>query len=224
MGNVHKFREPILATTIVGPNGTSKAVNDLLAADLSGATPGDAILVGSTPGTFESGPAGASPAGSSTAAAGTVSETPLAVQKVSFTLDDESVEVTSVSGSLNLGTFGRNVAVMGVRSADLVGVKDGTAAIASTDIDFGIGTAVTNGVPFSGTEDNIVEKIDFNDDVLSVDMSFTSYPGESGTVVTEHPATVLADDDIIINLYLNVGTTGSLTFSGTIDFFVVDLQ
>lgn len=168
---------------------------------------------------------GASASTAATAAGDvTVSETGAATQRVDFTMDGEVVAITNGSdtGSLTLGSLGRDAAIFGVR-ASLAGVKDGTGAITTTDIDFGIGTAVTDGQPFSANEDNIVEKIDFNDDALTVDLSFVRTSGVSSTVPTEFPVAVVPDDDLIVNLYLNVASDGSLTLTGTISVFFIDL-
>lgn len=227
MANVHKMNEPLMVPSIQGLTGTPKDPSQLLAADLSGASEGDVVLVGSN-GTLTSGAPGASPTDEAEVGAGlsntTVEESAVAMQRLrieftgeALTLDDTTNLYTGV-----VATFGANRRALVFATAyDLTIVKS-DQALSTTDLDIGFGTTEADGQPLVTTEDELL-RLDLNDDSLTIDADGVASSVFSGTTVTEFPLLV-STDDVWLNIYGNIsGGDGTLTITGTVDFYFMDI-
>lgn len=197
--NVRRFNEPILAPAFLKTDGTevgggSAEVSAATTSALSGVTLNE----------------DAAPA----------------IRRMDLTFDDLGVAVANGNdvGSALVASLGsKNILILTIQSEDLVGTKDGTGAITSTQIDFGFGTGPAQSQTLGGNEVDIMQKLDFNEQVLEVDMSFNAST-LSGTTVQNFPRYVAAGSDIYLNLYLNVGVDGTLTMNGTVTIFYMDLS
>ena len=191
--NVRRFNEPVLAPSFLQMDGS-------------------AIGGSNAPGT---------PSVPESATDITVSEDSAPVQRVTFTLDivDGVWSNTGDVANINLGSFGRDVMVLGSTAAMILTKKG--ALLASTDFDLGVGTIENTSLTstLAGNEDILVEKLDFNDDSLNVLVSWISGTGTTRTATK----VVESSDSIWINMYGNVSTDATYNLRGTITFFVVDM-
>jgi len=191
MSNVQKFREPIMAPDFLRIDGT--------------AVGGGGASATGTPTTTD--------------ANVTATETAAAVQRLRFTFavtDGDWLNATDTA-SHNMGTLGRRGMILGTVGSLLLTKKG--SLLTTTDIDLGVGVQENTDSVMSADEDIIVEKIDFNDDTLSLQMDWSTgcQTNGEGTYVAE------ASTPLWLNMYANVGADSTYDLTGYIDIFFVDL-
>lgn len=151
------------------------------------------------------------------------SNKPISVRKMRLTLTNVLVSVADADdyGSAELCTLpDSNLVFMGAE-ANLTLTKDGTGYIATTDLDVALGTSAASNITLSGAMLNILPKQDVDADSLTPSLA------NHGLAATPVLTGVL--DGATNKIYLNVsGPTetsqnGSVTVSGTVDLFYVDL-
>lgn len=191
--NVRRFNEPVLAPSFLQMDGSA-----IGGSNATGETSVPESVLGVT-----------------------VAEDSAPVMRVTFTLDivDGVWSNTGDVANVNLGSFTRDVLVLGSTGAMIL-TKKGTLT-AATDIDMGIGIQenTSNTSILSGNEDILVEKLDFNEDSLNVLMSWTSGCGVQRT----YTQSVTSSDSLWLNMYGNVASDATYNLRGTITFFVVDM-
>ncbi len=149
------------------------------------------------------------------------------VRKTRLTLTAATLSVLQANdyGSLKvLDLPDRNMLLLAVE-ADLVLTKQGNTngIVAATDLDVGMGTAAASSTTLATTMIDILEKVDVDADALAVD--FERHSNDQSTAT--FPKRIA--DGASSALYLNVAAVGgitadsSLSVSGTIDIFYVDL-
>jgi hypothetical protein len=165
-----------------------------------------------------------SEAGASTV---TISNEFHAVRKARLTLTNFSIAVTAAldyGGSKLLDLPDRNLMLLGME-VDCVVTKQGNTngIVAATDLDMGIGTATASSTTLSSSMVNVIEKVDLDTNALAVD--FEAHSSDQSTAV--YPLKIA--DGASIALFMNVAAVGgvtadsSVTVTGTIDIFYVDL-
>lgn len=191
MSNVQKFREPVMAPEFLTLDGS-------------------AVGGSATSGTPTSGSGSAS-----------VEESAAAVQKAVFTLNISDGDWLNATDSveLELGSLGREVLCLGT-VGDLVLTKKG-ALLSTTDIDLGVGIIANTSNPsvMAGDEDLLCEKLDFNDDTLSLDMEWS----HACVVARDGNAIIPSANSVWLNMYANVGADSTYDLTGTVTVYFVDL-
>jgi hypothetical protein len=154
-------------------------------------------------------------------------DTQVTVRRARYTLSGLVVSVLAANdyGSAKIMDLPfRNMLLLGIE-ADLVLTKAGTTngLVAATDLDVAIGTAPASAITLASTMIDIIEKKDLDADSLTA--IFQAHTNDQATAV--FPKKIV--DDTNAALYLNVGVAAgitandSLSASGTIDIFYVDL-
>lgn len=136
-----------------------------------------------------------------------------------------SIAAANDYGSLQLMTWqDRNIHLLAVE-ANLTLVKGGVTngLEAAVDLDVGIGTAAASAQTLATTMIDIVEKVDVDDNALSV----TFQAHTAGQSTATFPKQIL--DGATNKLFLNVGVPAgitaddALTVTGQVDLYFVDL-
>ncbi len=143
--------------------------------------------------------------------------------KVTLTVDGVAAAVADADdyGSAELATLpDRNLIVLNCE-VDLELVKDGVGYIDTTDLDVALGTAPASNTTLATTMLNILPKVDLNATDLSpalVSSSLAAAPVLTGILDA-------ADNKIYFNVSgpTETGEDASVTVSGTIDIYYVDL-
>ena len=115
-----------------------------------------------------------------------------------------------------------NLHLLGVE-LDLTVVKGGETGglVAATDLDMGVGTAAASNSTLATTMIDIVEKVDLNDDALSVDLEVHTL-GQSTATMPKQIADA-ADSALYLNAAAAITTSDVLTISGEVYIYLIDL-
>lgn len=154
-----------------------------------------------------------------------INDTLLTVRRARLTLSNFTISVANASdfgGTKLLDLPNRNLMLLGAEVNCTV-VKQGNTngIVAATDITMGIGTAVASASTLSGSMINVIEATAITADTLSV--AFQKHSNDQSTA--SFPLK-LADGTASLFMNLtpgNITADSSVTVSGTIDIFYVDL-
>jgi hypothetical protein len=195
-GNVHKFKEPILAPDFLRIDGASVGG--------SGATPVVAAVA---------------------VAPFTIVDTPVAIQRLRVTLDAYQFDILAAAdfASVKLAELGSRVIMMGVQS-ELDFVKDNTGVLTTAALDVAMSSAAASSSNFTSVAANadLMPKIDINGTGDHLDQAFDRFTLLSGATVTNYPR-VSINTGVYLNIQTSILADGFLTLTGWIDLYYIDL-
>jgi hypothetical protein len=147
-------------------------------------------------------------------------------QKITLKLDAVEIAVAAADdfGSVKLLDWpDANLHVLGAE-VNLSIVKGGTTngIVAATDLDIGIGSAAASNATLATTMIDFLEKIDVNDDALTVAVTAASTVGQSTATFPKQIADG-ATNALYLNLAAAITADDTVAVSGTIDIYVVSL-
>lgn len=147
------------------------------------------------------------------------------VRRLRLTLSSFAITVAAASdfgGTKLCDLADRNIMLLGME-VDCVVTKQGNTngIVAATDITMAIGTGVAAATPLAGTAIDVIEVASITADALAVD--FEAHSNNQSTV----PFPKKIADDPNAALYMNIAAAitadSSVSVSGTIDIFYLDL-
>lgn len=147
------------------------------------------------------------------------------VRRARVSLTAFSIAITAANdygGSKLVDLPDRNMLLLGVE-VDCVVTKQGNTngVVAATALDMSVGTATASNSTLSSTMVNVIEKKDIDTSSLTVDFEAHSNDNATSTFplrITDDAATAL-----YMNLAASITADSSVTVTGTIDIYYVDL-
>jgi hypothetical protein len=163
-----------------------------------------------------------SEAGAATVAVGDNVHT---VRRARLTLTNFSIAVTQAldyGGSKLVDLPDRNMLLLGVE-VDCTVVKQGNTngIVAATDLDMAVGTATASNATLASAMINVIEKVDIDTDALSV--AFEAHSNDNATSTFPLRVADGASTALFMNISCAITADSSVTVSGTIDIYYVDL-
>ena len=149
----------------------------------------------------------------------------LSVKRARLTLTDFAItvlEANDYGGTKLLDLPNRNMLILGME-VDCVVTKQGNTngLVAATDITMGIGSTVASATPLATTMIDYVEATAMTADTLAVD--FEKHTNDQSTATFPKKVADGASAALFMNIAGACTADSSVTVSGTIDIFYVDL-
>lgn len=156
---------------------------------------------------------------------GTVKDQAVTVRRARLNLDGLTINVAAANdygGTKIMDLPDTNLVLLGVEVNCTV-TKAGTTngIVAATDLDMSIGTAVAAATPLATTAIDVIEKVDINDDALSV--TFQAHSNDQSTAAFPLVIGDGASNALYMNLAAAITADDSVSVSGTVDIYYVDV-
>lgn len=149
----------------------------------------------------------------------------LSTRRMRLTLSDFSVAITAAldyGGTKLVDLPDKNILILGAE-VDCTLTKGGTTngLEAATDINVGIGTATASNATLSSTMQNIIEVTAYTANTITHE--FEVHANDNSTSVMPIVLADGASNALFLNLAASITADDTMTASGIIDFFWIDL-
>ena len=167
---------------------------------------------------------GASLATAAAAASTTLKDEALVVRKLTIVLDNLVIDIDEADdyGGTRLVTFpDANIMILGCEvDLELVKGDEVGGLVEATDLDVAVGSAVASATPLASAMIDVVDKVDLN--ATDLTPALEAHSNDNST----KEASFIADSataGLFLNLAAAITTTDTLTCTGTVTVYYVDL-